>query len=71
MTKELDVIEFLKLTRECKAFIKVFVSREDRLNQIKPARMRYVSSDDGNDSGEEKFSVSNRTHDQFKFEPPM
>ena len=63
LTKELDVVEFLKLTRECKALIKVFVSREDRLKYIKPARMRYVSSDDGGNSGEEIFSVSSRTHD--------
>ena len=63
MTKELDVVELLKQNREFKAFIKVFVSREDRLKYIKPARMKYVSSDDGGDSGNEKFSVSNRTHD--------
>ena len=64
LTKELDVVEFLKLSRECKAFIKVFVGREDRLNYIKPARMRYVSSEDGGGvSGDEKISATNRTND--------
>ena len=67
MTKELDVVEFLKLTRECKALIKVSVNREDRLNYIKPARMKFVSSDDGEKSGDgnEKISakVTNRTND--------
>ena len=68
MTKELDVVEFLKLTRECKALIKVSVSREDRLNYIKPARMKFVSSDDGKQSGDERISakVTNRTNDSFK-----
>ena len=72
LTKELDVVEFLKLSRECKAFIKVFVGREDRLNYIKPARMRYVSSDDssgngdGGDVDDLNASAINRTNDQFK-----
>ena len=58
LTKELDVVEFLKLTRECKAFIKTFVSQEDRLKYIKPARIQYVSSDNGGISIDEKITAN-------------
>ena len=64
MTKELDVVEFLKLTRECKAFIKTFVSQEDRLKYIKPARMKYVSSDNGGISIDEKITANARHIEQ-------
>ena len=64
LTKELDVVEVLKLTRECKAFIKQFVSQEDRLKYIKPARMKYVSSDEGFHIQNEKVEASYRSNEQ-------
>ena len=52
LSKELDIVKFLKLVREVKAFVKFSVSKEDRKNYLKPSRMYYVNSGDNNDDSD-------------------
>ena len=44
LSKELDIVNFVKLVREVKALIKFSLSHEDRRKLLKPARICYVNS---------------------------
>ena len=50
LSKELDIIKFLKLVREVKALIKFSVSPEDRNKHLKPSRICYVNSTDNDNN---------------------
>ena len=45
LSKEINIVGFLKLMREVKAFIKLSISREDQDKYLKPKRYSYVNSD--------------------------
>ena len=44
LSRELDIVNFVKLVREFKALIKYSLSNEDRRKLLKPARICYVNS---------------------------
>ena len=48
LSKELDVVNFLKLVREVKALVKHTMGNEDRTKYLKPSRIYYVNSTDNN-----------------------
>ena len=52
LSKELDIVKFLKLVREVKALIKFSVTPEDRKRYLKPSRMYYINSGDNNDDSD-------------------
>ena len=45
LSKEIDIVGFLKFMREVKALIKFSVSQEDQEKYLKPKRYSYVNSD--------------------------
>ena len=52
LSNELDVVRFLKLVREVKAFVKNSLSTEERNKYLKPARICYINSGDNNDDSD-------------------
>ena len=52
LSKELDVVNFLKLVREVKALVKHTMNNEDRIKYLKPSRICYINSTD-NDPDDE------------------
>ena len=52
LSKELDIIKFLKLVREVKALIKFSMSLDDRKRYLKPSRIFYINSGDNNDDSD-------------------
>ena len=45
LSREINIVGFLKLMREVKAFIKLSISQEDQDRYLKPKRYSYVNSD--------------------------
>ena len=44
LSKELDIVNFVKLVREVKTFINCSLSYEERRRLLKPSRICYVNS---------------------------